>query len=376
MIRLPLRHPERWQDHHVQGILDTFLGSLSNDNWDFHFSKRLEGKELQEPLLQAHDIRDPIVGLFSGGLDSFLGVVEAAFGQPKSIVVASSVTSSYRLQHAQAGIITSIQHEIGSRLIWAPTPVRLFGGGLSAEERESSWRTRMFLFLAQGAIATVLANASTLRVTENGVGAISLPYGADQIGVSNTRATHPRTLALFSALIEGVLDSPIDVVNPALWRTKGQMCHLLEQFPYLRLAVQSTVSCDQFAYAGASRQCGRCTSCLQRGLALYAIGCSLPVSKLDQARPFDRFQKSTQAARVPLHAMRDQVERMRGALVAVNPERAVVAEFPDLIDVLATANTLRWPVQEVLRRLVVLYRSYVAEWDAFSSQVAYLQSAA
>ena len=69
--------------------------------------------------------------------------------------------------------------------------------GINAEGRgqeDKGQRTRALLFLALG-IATVLqAEADTLWVFENGVGALNLPLNATQLGVDNYRGVHPKPI--------------------------------------------------------------------------------------------------------------------------------------------------------------------------------------
>jgi hypothetical protein len=95
------------------------------------------------------------------------------------------------------------------------------------------------------------------------VGAVSLTYTADQFGAHTTRATHPRALHLFQQLLSRALpELPLRVVNPLLWRTKGEAARLLlfggSERGVLRSIARRTVSCDRVSWMTPGISCGRC----------------------------------------------------------------------------------------------------------------------
>ena len=92
---------------------------------------------------------------------------------------------------------------------------------------EKGQRSRAFVFSALGVAAAVQAEADTLHVYENGVGALNLPLNETQLGVDNYRGVHPRSLMLLESLLALVLDNPVCIENPYLFRTKAEMCRAL-----------------------------------------------------------------------------------------------------------------------------------------------------
>ena len=126
----------------------------------------------------------------------------------------------------------------------------LFLSGFASEIRESdtdepTQRSRGFVFQVLGAVTALMAGAKELYVYENGVGAISLPYTAAQVGAHNTRATSPLFLAGMSEFISTVVGHQFEIRNPYLFRTKGQMCEALRG-SRLRDLIRLTGSCDGF----------------------------------------------------------------------------------------------------------------------------------
>ena len=74
---------------------------------------------------------------------------------------------------------------------------------------ESSQRSRGLLFLAAGIATAWALRQDQLRVFENGIGAINLPYLRSQFGSQATRAMHPRTLLLAQNLAAAISHRPV-----------------------------------------------------------------------------------------------------------------------------------------------------------------------
>ncbi|MEE9443728.1 MAG: hypothetical protein V3V99_13775 [candidate division Zixibacteria bacterium] len=79
VLHIPVRNPERWNDSKTKELLEQALGFLSDDMYEFHFSKLKD----EIPIDQYFDFQDTIywsdaeeVILFSGGLDSLAATVD------------------------------------------------------------------------------------------------------------------------------------------------------------------------------------------------------------------------------------------------------------------------------------------------------------
>src|SRR5262249_5089498 len=105
-----------------------------------------------------------------------------------------------------------------------------------------------------------------------GVVSINLPLCAQQVGAKATRTTHPRVLAGFGRLFTLVLGKSFQVHNPFLWDTKEDVLRRLKKAMCVPL-VRDSLSCShtrQFTYA--EPQCGLCSQCLSRRVAVVGAG--------------------------------------------------------------------------------------------------------
>jgi hypothetical protein len=82
-FEVPVRRPDIWRNATVQDALLESLSFLSDDDYEFHFSKRRDPPPLRRYLF---DEVEPDTGmeevvLFSGGLDSLGGAVREVFAR-------------------------------------------------------------------------------------------------------------------------------------------------------------------------------------------------------------------------------------------------------------------------------------------------------
>jgi 7-cyano-7-deazaguanine synthase in queuosine biosynthesis len=339
-MQVPVRDPGLWNS--VAERLAELLAWLSDDHWNLTFCQLADGSgpldELQGFLFDTVP-NDSSPALFSGGLDSAIGLTHDL---QKGGSVAISVHTNYRMQSVQRGVIRRLTSDP------ARIPVHLqYRVSLHQRDRENSQRTRGFLFLAAGIAAAWGLGQDRLRVFENGIGAINLPYLRSQHGPQATRSMHPRTFLLAEGLASAVRGRPFRIEAPFLLRTKAEALRVV---PELRTStVADTVSCDTgfSARVAGPVHCGACTSCLLRRLALHAAGRA-------DADAATSYRDQSPAAKDSMKAMAWQVERLREALGRRDPWHGLVSEFPPILD----AGLLN--PAEVIR----LYRAYVQEWDA------------
>lgn len=208
---------------------------------------------------------------------------------------------------------------------------------------ETTQRSRGLLFLAAGVAVAWTLGHHELRVYENGVGAINLPYLRSQVGPQATRAVHPRTLALMQRLVSDVTGESFAIVNPFLHLTKAEVVAATGEDHTTALA--ASVSCDSgfSSRMPGGQLCGHCTSCLLRRQALMAAGREDLIIH-DHYRP-------------QRNAMLWQAGRLREALETSEPWLGLVDEFPEL---LALPDAYTAATRE---QLVGLYRRYCQEWQ-------------
>ena len=116
--------------------------------------------------------------LFSGGLDSFIGVAEELEQRPCGSLVLFSATTNPRLGSRQRELVQDIRRLRGDNIIHVAVPLGLRDRDQIGGIDERTQRSRGFVFQVLGAVTALMAGAKELYVYENGVGAISLPYTA------------------------------------------------------------------------------------------------------------------------------------------------------------------------------------------------------
>lgn len=377
-VEVPVRDPARWTDDGLAGKLSELLGFLTDDEWTFGFASRspdaARPSEAQPSLFRERPPAPASAALFSGGLDSLAGLVARLAAHPSETVVAFSGRTNKRIGAPQRSLIAELGRAFPGRI--RPVSVQF---GLAERPRgaydqeESSQRTRGFVFQALGAVTARMAGLDRLAIYENGVGAINLPYTGAQLGSQATRAAHPVTLRLMSALLSRAFGEPFEVELPYAFTTKGELCVALREAGLGRLA-RDSVSCDGFPQrAKYAAQCGVCLSCvLRRQSLLHAELLADDPTSLYRHDIYDAAAPDARERRHGLRIMGGQAHHLRCALAAERPWDALVARYPALdgaADALATTSA-RVDVADVRMRLVSLYERYCTEWGAFAAQTA------
>ncbi len=378
-ISLPLRDPERWQDQLITSRLSELLWFLTDDEWSLHFrARRGEGRPSETAnFLFSTPPQPPVTtALFSGGLDSFVRVSEELEQRPQCSLVLFSATTNSRLGSRQRELVQDIRRLRGDNIIHVAVPLGLLRRDQMGGTDEPNQRSRGFVFQVLGAVTALMAGAKELYVYENGVGAISLPYTAAQVGAHNTRATSPLFLAGMSEFISTVVGHQFEIRNPYLFRTKGQICEALRG-SRLRDLIRLTGSCDGFPLLRRADKdhCGYCTSCLLRRQALHAAG-------LEAAEPATRYQHDLTATHPaatdsrsqkehvwPWQAIDHQVALLQRALAMRDPWSALSRAYPQLFEIAEVLESLGEPPLLVQPGIVNLYRRYCEEGQRFSQQV-------
>ncbi len=370
-VRLAVRDLAFWRRAEVADVLLELLGWLTDDAWEFEFSaNRAQARYAETQLPLFFDLPEPQTrfGLYSGGLDSFLGAARDAQAGGELVLVSATTSPAMRavqtrtlsaLRRAATGRLRGLQIPIGLR---TDTIERLTG---RREAPEPSQRTRGLVFLVLGAASALSAGARQLRVYENGVGAMNLPLTEAQYGAHNTRAMRPETMLKAGKLLTQVAECTFTIVNPSFPLTKAQLCAAVPET--LREIITDTVSCDTgLTHRGRQRLCGTCTSCLLRRQALRASG----LVDTDDAQA-DLYRCDVLQVADPsdarlrrLHYMLDQAAQFERALAAPDPGRALGAFFPDLRSIAAALRVQGHARCEAL--ISTLLQRYVAEWHEFS----------
>ena len=279
--------PNKWTRHihlvtHVRNveifnqnkaILEEALNFLSGDFWQLEF--RDKGPISPKPNLRKRyssflDLKDlDIVCLFSGGLDSAIGVIDL-LNNNKNILL---VSHAYRGDKAYQDRLRKSFKGTHSQLSINADP-RHFEDNTKTD---ITMRTRSLNFIALGIIGADIVskkngmNAIDLVVPENGFISINAPLTKRRIGSLSTRTTHPfffKKIQEFTGkLFE---DVKFNFYNPYMALTKGEMIKNCGDQTTLKTIVEITVSCSN--WKRKNMQCGRCLPCIVRKSAIYSSG--------------------------------------------------------------------------------------------------------
>lgn len=280
VLHVPVADVDRWSPQ-VE-TLERLLSFLSGDQWKVE----LRNQEVPEPDRNRRsrtklegNRRDPealdAACLFSGGLDSFVGVADAVADGRNVLLVSHLPEGVARwLSPAQDSLRVGLIKENEDRRIEQikvtvnpPRPAEHSG-------KEHTQRARSLLFLGLGTLAAAAIGPDTpLIVPENGFISLNLPLTPGRIGSLSTRTTHPRTISLYRQLLGGLGISVI-IELPFMFKTKGEMLSGAKNPMLVNKLARESVSCASPNPWGPAKEthCGYCVPCIIRRAAMSFAG--------------------------------------------------------------------------------------------------------
>jgi hypothetical protein len=341
---IPVREPDRWRRQIP--LLGRLLHWLTDDDWFLEFSQLQSGSGALDTMQQFLFDTVPagaVPVLFSGGLDSAAGLATELL---YSDAIGVSVHTNGWMWRVQRRVLAALNEASPHQCV--PLRYRIS----VRNSAESSQRSRGLLFLAAGVATAWAVRQDRLRVFENGIGAVNLPYLRSQHGAEASKAVHPLTLRMVEDLASAVSKRTFVIDAPAIALTKAELLRHAPSTAHEALGL--TVSCDVgfAARVPEHRACGACTSCLLRLQSLTAAG-------LTSLLPMDIHERRGHDRDFNINAMIWQVTRMQACLDGSEPWQRMVSEFPEL------TNVSKLTQQEVVR----LYRAYVEEWGSNENAV-------
>ena len=268
-FHIPVRVPEVWSSAPVLTALRDTLSFLSDDEYDFHFSKHRNPAPMQsylelQPGTEGAKELDEVI-LFSGGLDSLGGAVIEAVRDKRRVALVSH-RANPKINSKQKLLVEDLRTLCQEKPFHVPVWVQKG----EALDREYTQRTRSFLFAALAAVVARAFGLRRIRFYENGVVSLNLPISEQVVGGRATRTTHPQVLNGFASLFRLLTEGAFEVENPFLWLTKGEVVDVIGDNGCAEL-IKHSVSCTHTRdMTRMFTHCGKCSQCISRRFATLA----------------------------------------------------------------------------------------------------------
>jgi hypothetical protein len=270
---IAVREPATWNSQGVKTSLEEALRFLTEDEFEFTFSK-LEAPPPREPYFDfgpdwsvAPGVEEVV--LFSGGLDSLGGAIQETVIENRKVALVShrSAPTIAPRQRELVQFLTGHCEEKNQPLhipVWVHKHRRLTA--------DTTQRTRSFLYASLATTVSRIFGLRRIRFYENGIISLNLPISAQLLGTRATRGTHPQTLHGFSKFFSALTGKKFDVENPFLWKTKADVVRLIHEAGCGGL-IRRTLSCSHvFGRTKLHTHCGRCSQCIDRRFATLGTG--------------------------------------------------------------------------------------------------------
>ncbi len=324
-IYMPVLELDIWNaNKHLLGKMLTFL---SGDLWQFEFRSRplndIEERAFNGIRRQRQKFDPDVICMLSGGLDSFIGVVDL-LESSRNVCFVSHYGGGKGVKEYQDQIIYKLIDE------YSLTANQFFGFYAAPVKKDKSTpveqttRTRSFMFFAHAILlASGMNKHIELYIPENGLISLNIPLNTTRLGSSSTRTTHPFYMMQLQELLNNI-GLRIALINPYQFKTKGEMIVECRNNRFLMTNLGLTMSCSHpdgrwEGYTSASH-CGTCLPCVIRRASILKANVADPSIYRDPS-----FQHGPQA-RLGLLSYKVGIKRFETD--GINPELKIQLAGP------------------------------------------------
>ena len=276
---LPVSNPDRWST--VTSDLETCLSFLTGDVWSIDFTKREHELYRPRPRRKFQPrAKGNAVSLFSGGLDSLVGVIDYLESNPSNslFLVGHRDGAGPKSDQDRLSKILKEHYQSQFDLLQLRVGHKLLRDGLKRPSPENTLRSRSFLFIALGMyVAHSIGKQIPLLMPENGAIALNVPLTPARRGSCSTRTAHPFFLNTLREIL-GKLGIENPLCNPLEFKTKGECVQQCLDQDLLRATAKESVSCAKRSHkrtwcntGKTVRGCGKCLPCIYRRASLYQV---------------------------------------------------------------------------------------------------------
>ncbi|WP_291102088.1 MULTISPECIES: Qat anti-phage system QueC-like protein QatC [unclassified Flavobacterium] len=273
-LYIPVYNSQKWNS--VKEELENTLSFLSGDKWVLNFRNCLE----PFPNFLTSAFSPKKVCLFSGGMDSFIGISDL-INKNDSLATVSHHKGGNSGELSLQKEITNLFIENNKNKNILPYNFYVQGKKNEILTGEKTQRARSILFLS---LASLVANTSSktasIVIPENGLISLNLPLTPARGGSHSTKTTHPKFISSLNTIFKKVgIQNMIE--NPYRFLTKGEMLAKVNSNKFVLENITSTLSCSKPGYyqqwtgksdKSVKKQCGHCVPCIIRRASLYSNG--------------------------------------------------------------------------------------------------------
>lgn len=281
-VEFPVESPEVFENGKTD--LEHLLSFLTGDEWNISFIKR-EVTSLYAFKSRAKVVTDRYrqsfkkVSLFSGGLDSLVGIIDQLSSSNDKIVLVSHYDAAFKGAKSDQDKLHKILSKKYSHYHYIQTRVDLSSSDVNGNERENepSLRSRSLLFLCQAIfVAHSIGDGIEVLIPENGTISLNHPLTPSRRSSCSTRTAHPHYLSKVVDFISKLGLNHL-IKNEYEMKTKGEMLENCIDKDTLLATYQHSCSCAKRGHkvhwdVRTAPQCGVCMPCIYRRVSLHQIG--------------------------------------------------------------------------------------------------------
>jgi 7-cyano-7-deazaguanine synthase in queuosine biosynthesis len=278
-VEIPVNNPEKWIA--VTSTIEKMVEFLTGDIWHINFVNTTiplfgkDFKKIRRNFRKKRTLTGKCVSLFSGGLDSLIGVIDWLENNPtESICFASTYDAqAENARNDQVQLLKLLSPVYKDRFSY-------FIGrtGVCSDGQDTNFRSRSLAFIGNAVLAASFIGKETrIIIPENGAIALNYPLTPARRGSLSTRTVHPYFINKVNDLLHA-LEFKYTIDNPYKFLTKGEMIVNCKNKQLLSEIFSHSVSCGK---RGFDRQywsnksaggCGACVPCIYRRAALLKAG--------------------------------------------------------------------------------------------------------
>lgn len=288
-VCFPVEHIKKWNK--AKQLLSEALCFLTGDNWNISFEKRKVKNIFKEkkkrwkknvPIFTNSEYQ--FASLFSGGLDSLIGVINNLKNvdeNKKVLAISHFDSNSPGANSYQTILYNYLSKKYKSKITWLQTTVTLNSRDIKSKEirLDTNYRSRSLLFISIGCyLISSLKGVNTLLIPENGTISLNYPITPSRCGSLSTRTTHPYFISKLQNILY-TIDMNTKLDNPYSFKTKGEMIAECKDKKTLKGIYEESVSCGKglqsrgnWDHTKGVKNCGACIPCLNRRSALHLQG--------------------------------------------------------------------------------------------------------